>query len=84
MVICVLIREENVGLMARDATAFSYSIAGPTRLRRERAAALRQAMALPDESTAEAKQLSEERELRRLIDEDNANPAAGTRSFTRT
>ncbi|MBM3851583.1 MAG: hypothetical protein FJ399_00345 [Verrucomicrobia bacterium] len=40
--------------------------------REKRAAALRQALALLDESTDEAKQLSEERELRRLIDEELA------------
>lgn len=42
--------------------------------REKRAVALRQANALLDESTAEAKQLSEERELRRLIDEARALP----------
>ncbi len=36
----------------------------------KQAAALRQALALLDESTEEAKQLSEARELRRLIDEE--------------
>ncbi len=40
--------------------------------REKRAAALRQAIALLDESTDEAKQLSEARELRRLIDEELA------------
>lgn len=38
----------------------------------QRDAALRQAKALLDESSAEARQLSEERELRRLIDEELA------------
>ncbi len=38
--------------------------------REKRAAALRQAIAPLDESTDEAKQLSEARELRRLIDEE--------------
>jgi hypothetical protein len=42
--------------------------------REKRSAALRQARALLDESTAEAKQLSEERELRRLIDDELARP----------
>ena len=37
--------------------------------REKRGAALRQAGALLDESTAEAPHLSQERELRRLIDE---------------
>lgn len=40
--------------------------------REKRTAALRQAKALLDESTEEAKQLTEERELRRLIDEELA------------
>ena len=42
--------------------------------REKRGAAPRQARALLDESTAEAQQLSEERELRRLIDEELARP----------
>ena len=40
--------------------------------REKRAAALRQAITLLDESTDEAKQLTEARELRRLIDEELA------------
>lgn len=40
--------------------------------REKRGAVLRQARALLDESTAEARQLSEELELRRLIDEELA------------
>ncbi len=40
--------------------------------REKRGAALRQARALLDESTEEAKQLSEAREFRRLIDEELA------------
>ena len=40
--------------------------------REKRGAALRQARTLLDESTEESKQLSEERELHRLIDEELA------------
>ncbi|MSU48399.1 MAG: hypothetical protein EXS37_04785 [Opitutus sp.] len=40
--------------------------------REKRGTALRQAIALLDESSAEARQLSEERELRCLIDEELA------------
>ena len=56
----------------RNVRARTLSVNRAAAGREKRSAALRQAIALLDESTAEAKQLSEERELRRLIDEELA------------
>ncbi len=54
--------------LARSHYASALTQADDPAGREKRAAALRQALALLDESTDEAKQLSEARELRRLID----------------